>query len=468
MSTETRATGPCTTTDLPSGSDQREIALVEPVAGPVARLVALSLAAGIAAAAVLVTVAFPGASESTVTASVLVAFGLGWALLAWSTTRYTTRPLRWATVPAVSMLVTGAALGTFAPQDDALRTLSWVWPVPTVVLAGYVWARARRTVPRRGRWMLTGVAATLVLAAVGATYENVSVVRDQDTYAAPGRSYEVNGHELYLDCRGHGSPTVVLANGLGEVAASWARIVDQVDPDTRVCAYDRAGQGWSTDDAEPQDGLDAARDLHALLQVAGEHGPYVLVGHSTGGAYALTYTARYPQEVAGMVLLDSASPLQFTALPAYRGQYAVMRRGLALLPTLDRFGLGRVAAAVLPSHLPRPDADVVASLTASAHGARNGRDEVSVLPRLFAQAQALTTLDGRPLAVLTSSENQRETTGWSDAQEQLAALSTNTIHRVVDSTHAGLLEDERPAQESVDAIARVVAAVRTGTAPTTR
>ena len=83
---------------------------------------------------------------------------------------------------------------------------------------------------------------------------------------------------------------------------------------------------------DPQDGVDAAEDLHTLLAVAGETGPYVLVGHSTGGTYALTYAARYPDQVAGMVLLDSSSPEQLTEDPAYAGQYAVMRRVIALCP----------------------------------------------------------------------------------------------------------------------------------------
>ena len=145
----------------------------------------------------------------------------------------------------------------------------------------------------------------------------------------------------------------MLFNGLGEFSASWARITDPVSATTRVCAYDRAGQGWSDDVASPQDGVTAARDLHALLAAAGEHGPYVLVGHSIGGPYAMTYAAPYPEQVAGMVLLDSSSPQQFTAVPAYPTQYAVMRRGLAILPTLARVGLQCSS----PSGSPLPDED---------------------------------------------------------------------------------------------------------------
>jgi pimeloyl-ACP methyl ester carboxylesterase len=265
-----------------------------------------------------------------------------------------------------------------------------------------------------------------------------------------------------LDCHGHGSPTIVLSNGLGEVSATWARIAGPLAATTRVCAYDRAGQGWSDDVASPQDGVESAEDLHTLLATAGEHGPYVLVGHSTGGTYAMTYAARYPDQVDGLVLLDSSSPEQFTRMPAYPGQYALMRRGLALLPTLRRVGLGQLVPPT--SHLPAAEAHTVSAITSTARAARNQRDELSVIHDVFTQAQALTTLDDRPLAVLTASETSLETDGWVGAQDQLAALSTNSVHRTVNSTHTGLLEDVRPAAASVHAIAEVITSVRTGAA----
>ena len=433
--------------------------------GPVARLVALGIAAGLVGAALLVLVVLPGAPESTVTGSFLVAFGLGWALTGWLVTRFTGSSMRWAALPAVTMTGAGAALLLLTPGDGAMRGAAWVWPVPTLLLAGFVWQRTRRSLPRRGRVLLLPVAAVLAVTALGAGYEDVSVVRDRHAYPPAGELHAVDGHELYLDCRGQGGPTVVLFNGLGEVAASWARVVDQVAPEARVCAYDRAGQGWSSAAAELQDGDAAADDLHRLLQVAGEHGPYVLVGHSTGGTFAMTYAARYPEQVAGMVLLDSSSPEQFTALPAYPNQYAAMRRGLAILPTLDRSGLGRRAAAVLPSGLPGPAADVVTSLTVSAHGATSGRNEVTMLPQVFADARQLTSLAARPLAVVTASESRDGTDGWTAAQDRLLRLSTNATHRVVVSSHAGLLEDAGPAAESAAAVRQVVDAVRTSAEP---
>jgi pimeloyl-ACP methyl ester carboxylesterase len=429
-----------------------------PPTGPIARIVAGSLTAGATTALALTLVVFAGGTEGVITGSTLVGFSLGWALIAVLTERHTNQPQRWAAVPAAAMAATGLALLAFTPEHATMSRLSWVWPPVLLALAVWMLVRMRRALAGRSRWLLTPVIAVLALAALGATYENISLLRDQHAYPAPGKTFAVDGHRLHLDCHGRGAPTLLLSNGLGEISASWARIAGPLAETTRVCAYDRAGQGWSSDADSPQDGVTAARDLHTLLAVAGEHGPYVLVGHSTGGTYAMTYAARYPEQVAGLVLLDSSSPEQFTRMPDYPGRYALMRRGLALLPTLGRLGVARAFSA---SRLPAPASDQVEALTATAHAARNGRDEVSMIPEVFEQAQALTTLHDRPLAVLTASENLT-TPGWTDAQDELAALSTHGVHRVVDSSHAGLVEDEGGAAASVRAITQVVAAVRTG------
>jgi pimeloyl-ACP methyl ester carboxylesterase len=354
----------------------------------------------------------------------------------------------------------------FAPGDQTLTALNWVWPPLMVALAVWMLVRVRRTVSGRARWVLTPVIGVLVLASIGATYADLASTDDQAAVAAPGTLYDVGGRRLHLDCHGHGSPTVVLSNGLGGVSAAWARIAGPVAATTRVCAYDRAGQGWSEEAARPRDGVESAADLHTLLAAAHEQGPFVVVGHSTGGPYAMTYAARYPGQVAGLVLLDSASPEQFTRMPAYPSQYAtVLKRGYSLMPTLSRLGLGQVPTS---SHLPVADAARVAAITSTPRYYRNARDEVSVIPRVFAQARALTTLGDRPLAVLTASATSSGTDGWAGAQDQLAALSTSSVHRTVDSTHDGMVQDVRSAAASVRAIGEVVSSVRTGTPLVTR
>ena len=452
----------------PMGNPDRtpEPATSENERRPAGRAIVASVVAGAIAALVLALVVFPGGTEATITGALLLGFGFGWALMATLTVRRTGQPQRWATVPAVAMGATGAALVVFNPGDPTLTALNWVWPPLMVALAGWMFVQMRRSVTGKSRWVLTPVIAVLVLTSIGATYANLASTGDQAAVAAPGKLYDISGHRMHLDCHGQGSPTVVLSNGLGGVSAAWARIAGPVAATTRVCAYDRAGQGWSEEASTPRDGIESAQDLHALLAAADEDGPFVLAGHSTGGTYAMTYAAQYPEQVAGLVLLDSASPHQFTQMPAYPSLYAtVLRRGLALMPTLSRLGLGQIP---VPSHLPAADAAKVAKITSTPRYYRNQRDEVSVIPKVFTQAQALTTFGQRPLAVLTASENSTGTKGWTSAQDQLAALSPHSVHRTVASSHVGLLQDVRPAAASVRAITEVVASVRTSTPLPTR
>jgi pimeloyl-ACP methyl ester carboxylesterase len=452
MSVDTQPAGHRTGTEAPRTPRRRSSA----------RTVVTSVSAGAVLALVLTLVVFPGATEGVITGSILVAFGIGWALLAASSRSRATEPQTWAKVPAVAMTATGFALVAFEPGGGLLTAAGWVWPVGMMALVVWMVPKARRHLSKIGRWVLAPVMVVLALASLGAAYEDVAAVHDRHAHPASGRMVEVHGHRLHLDCRGHGGPTVVLFNGLGEVTASWAWITRDLSRAGRVCAYDRAGQGWSEDAAHPQDGITVAQDLHAVLAKAGEPGPYVLVGHSIGGTFALTYAARYPSQVAGMVLLDSSSPEQFTRMPAYPGQYQMIRRVYALLPTLYRLGLGRAGAALAPSHLPHDAADQVRAVTADAHGARSMRDEASMLRQVFAQAQALTTLDDKPLAVVTASGSLKDTDGWAAAQAQLANLSTDRLQQVVKASHEGVLEDAHAAAVSAEAITDVIDAVRSG------
>ena len=150
---------------------------------------------------------------------------------------------------------------------------------------------------------------------------------------------------------------------------------------------------------------------------------------------------------------------QLTEVPAYPVQYALMRRGLAVLPLLARVGLGSVFST--GSDLPGDAAAATAAMTGTVRALRNGRDEISIVPTLFEQSQALTSLDGRPLAVLTATASL-EGEGWRAAQDRLAQLSDNRLTRTVQSSHAGLVTDAPVAVESAAAITAVVASVRTG------
>jgi pimeloyl-ACP methyl ester carboxylesterase len=429
---------------------------------PVGVVVALSMVTGLVIALVLVLVAFAGASEPVITGAALLGFASGWGLLAVLTARLTDQPQRWPVVPAAVMAATGAGLIAFAPGDGALTAAGWVWPIAALALAVWMVRAARRGMTGRARWLLYPVIAAMAVTAVGGILESVALTRDQGRDSMPGAMYDVGGHRLHLDCTGAGSPTVVLENGLGETSPLWSGITAQVARTTRVCAYDRAGQGWSDDAAGPQDALAVVADLHTLLARAGERGPYVLVGHSSGGAYAMTYAALHPTQVAGMVLLDSSSPQQFTAVPDFPRTYSLMRRLLPVLPSLARLGALQLTPPSASSALTPSAAAQVQRFATGPRGASGMRDEHSRLRDTFAQAQALTTFDPKPIAVVTSGQNANGTTGWAAAQDQLAALSTNSTHSTVDTSHVGLLDDTLGSTNSIRAIGAVVTAVRTG------
>lgn len=127
--------------------------------------------------------------------------------------------------------------------------------------------------------------------------------------SATGRRVDVGGRSLYLDCTGEGAPTVVLEGG---VSQEWAAVQAQVATQTRVCSYDRPDSPQSrSDPTSERTAQQTVDDLHAMLEAAGETGPYVLAGHSMGGLYVQLYAYQYPQEVAGLVLVDP-TPEEFT------------------------------------------------------------------------------------------------------------------------------------------------------------
>jgi pimeloyl-ACP methyl ester carboxylesterase len=124
----------------------------------------------------------------------------------------------------------------------------------------------------------------------------------------PGRLVDVgvDGVNMHIYCTGEGSPTVVLDAGLNGGTMSWASVQEQVSNHTRVCSYDRAGMSWSEPGPKPRTYIRVADELHALLETAGEEGPYVLVGHSVGANTIRFFVQKYPADVAGIVLVDPA------------------------------------------------------------------------------------------------------------------------------------------------------------------
>src|ERR1051325_8574897 len=124
----------------------------------------------------------------------------------------------------------------------------------------------------------------------------------------PGKLVAIGGYRLHLNCIGKGRPTVVLSPGGGDFSFDWYLVQKDVSRFARVCSYDRSGQAWSDPGPQPATMHQEAHDVRAALQAAHERGPYLLVGHSLGGVVMRVFANMYPDDTAGIVLVDATSP----------------------------------------------------------------------------------------------------------------------------------------------------------------
>ena len=311
-----------------------------------------------------------------------------------------------------------------------------------------------------GRALLWLVVALLVLAVVGAIYQAIATERAERAYPPPGEMVDVGGYSLHINCVGQGSPTVVLDAALGAMSASWVLVQREVSDTTRVCAYDRAGMGWSEMGPEPRDAKQISSELHTLLTKAGIEGPYVLVGHSFGGLYMQTYAARYPDEVAGVSLVESSHPEQFSHRPVSRDSYEPQKQIFAVTSLLARLGVVRLLYKLSPAppELPQHQRAQINALSPSTRQVSTTALELRATPQTTTQTRSVRSLDDKPLAVVSAGTQE---TGWLELQDDLATLSPNSMHPVVEgATHTSVVDDRSDAQATSAAIVEVVTAVR--------
>jgi pimeloyl-ACP methyl ester carboxylesterase len=286
-----------------------------------------------------------------------------------------------------------------------------------------------------------------------------------DARAMPmrGRLVDLGGGErlrLIEAGAGQPGPTVVLECGIGgATAASWGWIVRGVSAFAPVVAYDRAGLGWSTPGPMPRDGKRLVAELHELLAASGHAPPYVFVGHSYGGLLARLFADRWPDEIAGVVLVDSSHPRQFGDPGRLPSRYRWIRRLLPVAPLAAGLGLTRLAVWLAPmdgKHLPQPERrEQMAFLARTSHWRGTERELQAWLPLTNPEAAATRGFGDKPLAVI-SADHGRTWGGWARLQAESAALSTNSaMETVAGATHGGLLSDSLPAQHVIAAVRAV-------------
>jgi pimeloyl-ACP methyl ester carboxylesterase len=312
-----------------------------------------------------------------------------------------------------------------------------------------------------GSTMSLGARASLIL---------VSLVTAPDPPAAHAAQsgdfaglVEVGGdRKMYLECRGIGSPTVVLVAGLRGSAEDWniaekpgPRLFPEVARFTRVCAYDRpgtpVGEKPSRSDPVPQPTTagTAVADLHALLTAAGEAGPYVLVAHSYGGLIGRLYASTYPDDVSGLVLIDALSEGLKDAETTE--QWAIQRKliegdvrdGVAQYPALETIDVDR-SFDQMRAASPLRQLPLIVLSADRAWGPQ--------IPSMI--AAGTLPADVPPDFGYVTDAAQKQ------AQERLTKLVPNAKH--ISNTNSGHEIHKEQPQLVIDAIRQVVDAVRGG------
>jgi pimeloyl-ACP methyl ester carboxylesterase len=316
------------------------------------------------------------------------------------------------------------------------------------------------------RGTLGTIAVILLLAITGTIYQTAASEADMRNFPPPGNLIDVDGYKMHIYCLGEGSPTIILDHVGGGSSMDWALIQPKLAEHTRVCAYDRAGFGWSDYNPAPRTLEEQVKELHILLFNANEPGPYILVGHSYGARVARVYAAKYPQEVIGMVLMDPGELFDDPrypqeALSKLESENSMIRTARTLVP----FGVVRVLQPIMggPAYdLPEGTRRASAAFSVTEKYWHSLNDQTNALATIYKEERSVTTLGDIPLLMLISTEpDDAEHQVWNQANIEMAGLSTNGRYQIVEgATHMSLAYRKKDAQVCTDGILSILETVR--------
>jgi pimeloyl-ACP methyl ester carboxylesterase len=299
-------------------------------------------------------------------------------------------------------------------------------------------------------WRLLPIFCAALLASVTLAAQQI------DIGPAPGRLVDIGGRKLHVNCTGpfaaagpseKTGPTVILEAGASSFAIDWSLVQPEIARTHRVCAYDRAGSGWSDARKDVETPSRIVTDLHALLEAAGEKPPYVMVGASAGGLYVRLYQLEHPNEVVGLILVDPATEDRLFTMYQQKATLIASLTAEQLLSTLPTRSVN------VPSRQPQTGApfdrlpmelyqlrikidqrliaSIPASVSAEIVGESSEGQRAGLARLLESRGRADNPMRSVPVIVLTRGQDMGP--GLADTHAGLARLSTNSRHEVVSS-----------------------------------
>jgi pimeloyl-ACP methyl ester carboxylesterase len=258
-----------------------------------------------------------------------------------------------------------------------------------------------------------------------------------------GRLVDVGGHRLHIDCRGAGGPTVLIDTGVGDVALTWRSVQDRLASHTKTCVYDRAGYGYSEPGPLPRTTSRIVDELHALVTTARLTPPFILVGHSFGGYNVRYYASRFPDEVAGLVLVDAAHPNQHAAFPVYQSA-----RHCLMSPNAR---CQRLVRPVIPENLPDSTQTTLFMLLASAKHRATYLNELRSFEASAREVLSARALPNIPIIVVSrgrhmwpeTPEGYTKEALWQGMQSDLESLSRRST-QIVDPQSGHMMHLDNP------------------------
>ncbi len=354
-------------------------------------------------------------------------------------------------------------------------------PEAASAAAGPRWRRAAR---RARRWARNGLLGLLALVVIATVAGQVQQYRLQRAYPAAGQMIEIGDHSLHVVRAGEGEgASVVFENGPGGMALDWTLVQNELAGEATTVAYDRAGMGWSEVGPRPRDVATIVDELHTALAASQSPAPYVLVGHSYGGLIVRAYAYTYPEEVAGLVLVDAAHEDQFDIYPAaYAAKADNLARAMGRLRGVYRAVTGSGIPALFGDAFPDPVApklptDVAAARRAvtlmdSSHATTATDEMVALADSLNHVRRIRVPLGDLPVVVIRHGRTMGQEAGvpagledeveaaWRRMQHDLTTISTDSRLVVADGSGHDI-HLERP-DLVADAVREVLSRLESG------